>query len=70
MALPSFMQHIGVLEDCGLVRSYKEGRVRTVEIRPTQLKRASKWLAKQQELWTRRLDQLDAYLENMDKGTQ
>jgi len=29
MALPSFVQHLGVLEDCGLVRSKKEGRVRT-----------------------------------------
>lgn len=70
MALPSFMQHIEVLERGGLVRSYKRGRVRTVELSPARLKRASGWLAKQQALWTRRLDQLDSYLERMDKGEE
>ena len=69
MALPSFMQHLEVLEECGLVRSYKRGRVRTVEVRPAQLKQASRWLEKQQELWARRLDQLDDYLSSMEKGS-
>lgn len=69
MALPSFMQHIEVLEECGLVRSSKRGRVRTVEIRPAQFRRVFGWLEKQQALWTRRLDQLDAYLVEMEKGT-
>ncbi|MCA9277162.1 MAG: helix-turn-helix transcriptional regulator [Phycisphaerales bacterium] len=70
MALPSFMQHLEVLEECGLVRSYKRGRVRTVEVRPAQLKRASRWLEKQQQLWARRLDQLDDYLTKMDKESE
>lgn len=69
MALPSFMQHLEVLEECGLVRSYKRGRVRTVEVRRAQLKRASRWLEKQQRLWERRLDQLDDYLNKMEKGS-
>lgn len=68
MALPSFMQHLEVLEACGLVRSYKRGRVRTVEVRRAQLKRAGRWLEKQQRLWERRLDQLDDYLNKMEKG--
>ena len=34
MALPSFVQHLGVLEDCGLVRSKKQGRVRTYTLAP------------------------------------
>lgn len=70
MALPSFMQHIEVLEECGLVRSSKRGRVRTVEVRPAQLKRASRWLEKQQRLWEQRLNQLDEYLGKMEKGTE
>ena len=36
MALPSFAQHLGVLEDCGLVRSRKQGRVRTYASRRTR----------------------------------
>ena len=63
MALPSFAQHLDVLEDCGLVRSSKEGRVRTYRIAPQPLRAAEQWLAKQREFWTRRLDQLDDYLD-------
>jgi len=33
MALPSFLQHLRVLEGCGIVRSRKSGRVRPQEAR-------------------------------------
>lgn len=62
MALPSFLQHIKVLEASGLVRSEKVGRVRTVQIRSEEIKRAQDWLANQLDLWERRLDQLDSYV--------
>ena len=62
MALPSFVQHLKVLEGCGLVRSTKQGRVRTYRLAPRRLKLAEDWLARQRSLWNRRLDQLDAYL--------
>ena len=67
MALPSFSQHLDVLEDCGLVRSRKEGRVRTYVLAPQQLRAAEGWLAKQRTLWTRRLDQLDDYLKELKR---
>ena len=67
MALPSFSQHLDVLEDCGLVRSSKEGRVRTYQLAPQPLKAAEGWLAKQRTLWTRRLDQLDDYLKELKR---
>src|SRR3954447_26001548 len=38
MALPSFLQHLDVLQKCGLVRSRKSGRVRTYELAPDTLK--------------------------------
>ena len=63
MALPSFLQHLKVLEGCGLVRSQKRGRVRTYRLLPRRLERAEGWLAQQRSLWTRRLDQLDAHLK-------
>ena len=65
MALPSFSQHLDVLEDCGLVRSSKEGRVRTYEFVPKKLEAAEDWLAKQRALWERRLDQLDNYITSL-----
>lgn len=65
MALPSFLQHLDVLQKCGLVRSRKAGRVRTYELNPDTLQGAEGWLAAQRVLWERRLDQLDAFLENL-----
>lgn len=62
MKLPSFVQHLGVLEGCGLVHSEKTGRVRTYRLAPERLQAAEAWLARQRETWERRLDQLDAYL--------
>src|SRR5262245_33312899 len=62
MALPSFTQHLDVLEQCGLVRSRKLGRVRTYRLAPQPLKAAERWIARQRALWERRLDQLDSYL--------
>ncbi|MBM3583773.1 MAG: helix-turn-helix transcriptional regulator [Alphaproteobacteria bacterium] len=67
MALPSFVQHLGILEDCGLVRSRKKGRVRTYWIVPKPMKSAERWMAERRALWTARLDQLDAYLEVMQE---
>ncbi len=65
MALPSFSQHLDVLEHCGLVRSQKSGRVRTYRLAPQPLKSVESWLLRQRDLWTRRLDQLDAHLRSM-----
>ena len=70
MALPSFAQHLDVLEDCGLVRSRKVGRVRTYRLVPARLTLAQSWLDRQRALWTSRLDQLDATLEQLDKETR
>lgn len=67
MALPSFLQHLKVLEDSGLVRSEKAGRVRTYRLVPKRMQVAEDWLSRQRSLWERRLDQLDAYLLEMNK---
>jgi DNA-binding transcriptional ArsR family regulator len=69
MALPSFSQHLTVLENCGLVRSRKSGRVRTYHLAPEQLKAAEQWMVRQRALWERRLDQLDHYLSDL-KGAE
>lgn len=67
MALPSFLQHLQVLEAGGLVQTWKKGRVRTVRIAPDQLRHAAGWLEKQRAVWEQRLDQFDAYVRTMEK---
>ncbi len=68
MALPSFVQHLRVLEQSGLVQSEKKGRVRTYRLAPARMKLAEHWITKQRALWERRLDQLDAYLLEMKEN--
>ena len=65
MALPSFTQHLGILESCKLVTSEKKGRVRTYRINPAPLDEAMDWLAQRRRMWEQRLDRLDAYLLTM-----
>jgi DNA-binding transcriptional ArsR family regulator len=64
MALPSFLQHLSVLERAGLVTSTKQGRTRTYRLSAAGLDTAQGWLADQRRLWERRLDQLDQFLIN------
>jgi DNA-binding transcriptional ArsR family regulator len=65
MALPSFMQHLDVLENCGLVRSKKLGRVRSYTLSPQPLEAAEHWLSAQRAHWERRLDSLDDFLKTL-----
>lgn len=62
MALPSFTQHLAVLERAGLVTSTKQGRIRTYQLGRAGLDAAEGWLADQRREWEERLDQLDAFL--------
>lgn len=65
MALPSFLQHLKVLESAGLVISEKQGRVRRVSLVRTSLLQTQGWLNQQLNLWSQRLDQLDDLLEDL-----
>lgn len=65
MALPSFMQHLRVLEASGLVDSRKVGRARICRLAPAPLDQARSWIGDQRTLWERRLDGLDRHLVTM-----
>ena len=65
MKLPSFVQHLSVLERSRLVTSRKQGRVRTYEIAPEPCKVAEDWLAARRQLWEARLDRLDEYVKQL-----
>ena len=65
MQLPSFVQHLSVLEQSRLVRSKKRGRVRTYEIAPERLKLAEDWLTARRQSWEARLDRFDQYVKQL-----
>ena len=64
MALPSFVQHLQVLEESGLISTSKSGRVRTCRIVTQQLREAEAWIARQREIWEGRLDRLEEHLRS------
>lgn len=64
ISLPGVMQHLAVLEESGLVRSEKVGRVRTCRIELAALSQAEQWIAERRALWERRLDRLGQFLED------
>jgi DNA-binding transcriptional ArsR family regulator len=66
MSLPAAMQHLGVLEAAGLVRTEKVGRVRTCAIEPGALSQAEQWINARRIEWEHRLDRLGEYLKTME----
>ncbi len=66
MALPSFVQHLKVLEDSGLVASEKRGRSRWCRLVPERFVEAADWMEAERQRWIERLDRLDAYLTTRD----
>src|SRR5215212_7730409 len=65
MQLPSFVQHLSVLERSRLVKSTKQGRVRTYEIAPERFKVVEDWLAARRQLWEARLTRFDQYVKQL-----
>src|ERR1051325_4388403 len=61
-ALPTIVQHLGVLEDAQIVSSTKVGRVGTYQRAPEALTPAATWIGQQRMPAERRLDRLAAYL--------
>src|SRR3954465_773711 len=65
MQLPSFVQHLSVLEQSRLVKSKKRGRVRTYEMVPERFKVAEDWLTARRRLWEARLDRFEEYVNQL-----
>lgn len=58
MSLAAVVQHVQVLESCGLVTTEKVGRVRTCRIDPVAMTAAEQWMSEQRRGWEARLDRL------------
>ena len=68
MSLPAVMQHLKVLEESGLVKSRKLGRVRTCEVVPQMLSEAERWISERRRMWEQSLDRLGVLLDEI--GTE
>ena len=65
ISLPAVLQHLKSLEESGLVRSEKKGRVRTVQLQPKALSAAEGWIAERRTEWEAQLDRLENYLQTL-----
>jgi DNA-binding transcriptional ArsR family regulator len=62
MTLSAVVQHLKILEEAGLVRSEKQGRVRTCTLEMSAMTQVEAWIAERKRFWERQYDQLEAYL--------
>ena len=70
MALPSFMKHIRFLEGTGLIRTRKQGRIRTCELDTKRFGAAERWLAGQRSVWEGHADRLEQYVTALQEKEQ
>jgi DNA-binding transcriptional ArsR family regulator len=61
-SMPATVQHLQVLESCGIVQTEKVGRVRTCHIESSVLRTAEHWISERRTEWERRFDRLGVYL--------
>jgi len=65
MTLTGMKKHVAVLEQAGLVRTEKIGRVRTCRLGPEQLSEVNAWLERYRKMWEERFAELDKVLEEL-----
>jgi DNA-binding transcriptional ArsR family regulator len=62
MSLSAVVQHLKVLEEAGLVKSEKVGRVRTCTLEIRAMAQVERWIAERRRFWECQYDQLEVYL--------
>ena len=66
LTLAAVVQHLQILEESGLIRSQKVGRVRTCRIESAGLSVAEQWIGECKSIWERRFDRLGNLLDESD----
>jgi DNA-binding transcriptional ArsR family regulator len=67
MSLAAVVQHVQVLEECGVVRTEKVGRTRMCKLEPRSLSAAERWCRDRRALWEHRFDLLEKLLEEPEE---
>ena len=68
MSQPQVSKHLRVLSEVGLVRCRAEGRHRLYSLEPARLRPVHEWLVKYEQAWNDRLDRVDDYLKELQRG--
>ena len=68
MSLTGMKKHISLLEQAGLVKTEKVGRVRTCTLGPRRLDSEMAWIEEYKELWDRRFDALEIVVQDLKKA--
>ena len=69
MSLPAVLQHLKALEESGLIRTEKKGRVRTARLEGDTLGQAEQWLTDRRTEWEAQADRLESFLATLqEKG--
>ena len=67
ISLPAVLQHLKALEESGLAKSEKKGRVRTVRLEPQALSDAESWIVERRTEWESQLDRFENYLQTLKR---
>ena len=65
MSLPAVSKHLRVLENAGLVKRKRKGRVHSLKLEAAPMKQAQVWLEEYRRFWEQRLDRLGHYLKEL-----
>ncbi len=68
MSMPAVSKHLKVLERAGLIERSRQAQWRPCRLAPEPLKEVAEWVERYRELWEERLDRLDAYLSELQRG--
>jgi len=68
MSLAAVVQHLQVLEEAGLVKTEKVGRVRSCRVEASGLQAAEAWLRARRPEWDQKLDRLVEVLDGSEEG--
>jgi DNA-binding transcriptional ArsR family regulator len=67
MTLTGMKKHVAVLEQAGLVKTEKIGRVRTCKMGRRRLEEEIAWIERYRQLWDARFDELDKVVDEMKR---
>ncbi len=67
VSLPAFSKHLRVLEEAGLIKRERDGRMFRCRLEATQLIESARWIASYGSLWRRQFDELAEYLKSDKK---
>jgi len=67
MSRPAISQHVKILRECGLINIRQEGRERFCQAKLQKLKEVSDFVEQYKSMWTKKLDALEVYLDELKK---